>query len=155
MCLTSPTYRGSEYKNVIQWMYSSDHLILRWGKNIWFIELTDDKHYLVYRSFIVCLLWWNITCQNYWRNCLLSRPSWWLTVYFLLDVRTEHWSLLSSCFSQEIWLKILLLDLRDWVKGERGEARGGWMSRIPDSVVRCHWRMLAFNIQTLVSVSTQ
>ena len=35
------------------------------------------------------------------------------------------------------------------MKGERGEVRGGWMSRIPDSVVRCHWRMLAFNTQAL------
>ena len=135
MCLTSPTYRGSEYKNVIQWMYSSDHLILRWGKNIWFIELTDDKQYLVdsvdscvvYHSFVVCLLWWNITGQSYWRNCLLSRPSWWLTVYFLLDVRTEAFSVLVP------HKKIFLLDLRDWVKGERGEG-GEAVSRIPDSV---------------------
>ena len=125
MCLTSPTYWGSKYKNFIQWMYSSDHLILRWGKNIWFIELTDDKHYFycIKALLFACYVEY-ITGQNYWSNCRVSTPPWWLTVYFLLDVRTEAFSVLVS-HKKSDWKFSCLIYETEWkVRGVRGGEAG-------------------------------
>ena len=110
---------------------------------IWSSEPSVGKKYLIhwtdrwqallllYRSFVVCLLWWIYNRPELLEQ--LPRIQSARMIDCLFFPRCSDWSLLSSCPSQEIWLNIFLLDLRDWVKGERGEG-GEAVSRIPDSV---------------------
>ena len=130
-------------------MYSSDHLVLRWGKNIWFIELTDRWQALLSVSKLCCLfvtMTKYITGQNYWSNCLVSlRPDDGLFIFSLMfGLKPSQFLSLARNLTEHFPAWSTRLSER-W----EGWGRGGWMSRIPHSVqvsaVRCHWRMLAFN----------
>ena len=121
--------RNTKSSSMNVFIWSSDPSV---GKK-YLIHWTDrwQALLLLYQSFVVCLLWWIYNRPELLEQ--LPRIQSALMIDCLFSPRCSDWILLSSCPSQEIWLKIFLLDLRDWVKGERGEG-GEAVSRIPDSV---------------------